>query len=65
MDYETKGQNVKEWLAYRNKHWNPEKGQYYFSEQYVYAYKGVARRTFSFYYDPLLELLCCEKVKVI
>ncbi|MEX0274608.1 MAG: hypothetical protein AB3N16_09540 [Flavobacteriaceae bacterium] len=48
-----------DWTAYRNQHWNPQKGHYYFSEQFTYEYyhekapgyteKGV----FSFFHDPM------------
>ena len=53
------------WLEYRNQNWQPEKGKYFFSEQYVYSYfneyyvENDPRRSgmFVFYSDPVTGTL--------
>lgn len=52
---------INTWLDYRNQNWNPEKGNYYFAEQYLFSFvnethpEGDPQRagSFSFYLDPV------------
>jgi hypothetical protein len=52
---------INTWLDYRNQNWKPEKGNYYFAEQYLFSFvnethpEGDPRRegNFSFYLDPV------------
>jgi len=54
--------DLEAYLSYRNEHWQPDKGQYYFSEQYVYSYiEGNQKHNFSFYFDPFSGTVLLRK----
>ncbi|MFD2588898.1 hypothetical protein ACFSQJ_18375 [Croceitalea marina] len=54
--------------TYRNQNWNPDKGQYYFSEEFTFRYsnawedtQGISSGNFGFYLDPETGTVLLEK----
>ena len=56
-------------LSYRDRNWQPEQGQYYFSESYHFSYynqaipseDGTTNKEFGFYVDPESGTILLEK----